>query len=537
MMRSTDTNPIITESYLREALADLNSEGVTAAFGMFFLHDLNLDAGPEESVLPEIQNDSELDLSVSAPRPKIRKFVYMPRGLEDCNMDDYPLGRNPTWSAVKRCLRNRPQILLREWLPVKGLHNLTQIGSIFVTFTSQFWTKVHPGRLKGDRPGKPKENEFSIDTAMKRWTMEHIRDNVPDASFEPCNSGFPNSRPGKMDPPFYDRRRLYFPLPSFEHNPKSEWLSFLKPGGYLHQFHQLINTIEECEEDNQSTLGVIDEDLKNIFDHLQCLPFSQQSTKSSKGLLWSQSKDKIRFMVNPKYLKVDGISHSSDNQRGYNPLTISKREFEKKIGLSVPPTRKRREGRTSTRTLGRRKPPARQVPNKASEDQEKTDSENVVLGSSTDGSWSRSRGSDTSDEGDCSSDLDNGSQKKAIIPGRRKLPARSAKIRVLQKRQMKKRSGKRNESGSSKENESGGQQNDSRDSDGSHEEDDSRISGQQKVSATEKLVSTRLLALRVLPARRAKTSAQQKPMVSLDSTTTNIADVLLSFQACCHTQN
>ena len=104
IMHSTDTNLIIMESYLREALADLNSEGLTTTFGMFFLHDLNLNARPQESMLPEIQDDSQLDLAVSAFCPKIHRSINRPHGLEDCNMNNFPLGRNSTWSAVKRCL-------------------------------------------------------------------------------------------------------------------------------------------------------------------------------------------------------------------------------------------------------------------------------------------------------------------------------------------------------------------------------------------------------------------------------------------------
>src|ERR1700735_1683507 len=62
MMRSVDTNPITTESYLKDALRDLNYHGVVAYFGMFFLHELNLDTRPEEPILPEIQDDNELVL-------------------------------------------------------------------------------------------------------------------------------------------------------------------------------------------------------------------------------------------------------------------------------------------------------------------------------------------------------------------------------------------------------------------------------------------------------------------------------------------
>jgi hypothetical protein len=214
MICSTDTNPIVTESYLKQVLIDLNAEGIAAAFEMFFLHDLNLYASPKEPMLPEIQDDNQEGFAASDHQPKICKLVKITCGLEDCNLNDYPLRRNPTWASVKRCLLNRPEASVADWHPMNSLHNITQISSIFVMFTSQLWTFIHSSCLEKKVAIKDKG---SLDAVMRRWTIDHIRHSIPHAAFEPCNPGFPGLWPGKKDLPFSKQRHIYFPHQASNH--------------------------------------------------------------------------------------------------------------------------------------------------------------------------------------------------------------------------------------------------------------------------------------------------------------------------------
>jgi len=358
MMRAVDTNPIIKESYIRRALMDLNFHGITGYFGMFFLHDLNWDAPPGEPLLPEIENDTQAMLAsikatVTRPQPYRHSPTLDLTDEEDLN--DYPLGRNPTWAAIKRCLLTRPLVLLKAWHPPHRLQNHTQVGNVFVMFTNQFWLYIHKDQLVKDYLPVS-----TLEEAMAIWKLQNIQSFLQQVDFIPCNAGLPGSRPGMQDLPFCDRRRIFFPPPSSENHPESKWNGFLRSNGYLSCYHRLLKVIEESGDNAQSLQNAIDEDLAVIFRHLQCLPLSRQSSKSSPGVLWTQLNGRAQLTVNPVYFKVKGVGNSGDGHKRSKPITISRKEFEKAIGhpgsSTKPPVRNRRRRLVSSRTLGRRKP-------------------------------------------------------------------------------------------------------------------------------------------------------------------------------------
>lgn len=399
MMRSVDSNPIVTESHLAEALANLNHHGIAGHFGMFFLHDLNLDARPGESLLPEIQDDSQQLLAdmKDTPCQRTTRRIFFPENGH--NLNNYPLGRNPTWAAITRCLSTLPTILLKEWHPLASTQRQMQIGKIFVMFTQQF-----PCYLQKALLAESWSTVTTLDEAMACWTLKKIRDSIINANFRPCNAGLLGSRTGKEDMPFSERRHIFFPPPDFEHHANSKWLGFLTHGGYLECYHRLLQ--ETSRGDNhESALDALDEHLRDIFHHLQCLPVSQLGTQSSPGQPWIQAGGHLQFIVNPKYFKIDGVGKSGGNNgERRQRLTVSRKQFEKMIGGSrvQHAAAKRRRDRVSAKTLGRRKPPFRKMKKDAANSMCKK----AESGESSDSDRGSHMSSDKADSGEDSENRD-----------------------------------------------------------------------------------------------------------------------------------
>jgi hypothetical protein len=352
MMMSVDSNPIVKDQYLRDALRELNPHGITAHFGMFFLHDLNLDAGPEVPLLPEIQNDTKLVLAAmkaqKTSRPKAPSLAFQHTS------NDYPLGKNPTWTAIQRRLSTDPMSLIAQWQPLDGLEHHSELGHIFSLFTTQFWAYLHMDQLTRDLM------EIStLEDAMKAWTVQNVIGTISEPAFIPCNAGLPGSRRGVQDLSFSERRHIYFPPPDAEHHPDSKWSSFLESSGYLTRYHQLLKRISDCDQ-AEAELKSLDDTLSNVFGHLQCLPFVQQSTKSSQGQIWMKLGGRIKVSVNPVYLKIKGIGKAIV-RRITQRATVTKKQFNKKLGITAPLKSKSRQKRNnvSSKSLGRRKPPVR----------------------------------------------------------------------------------------------------------------------------------------------------------------------------------
>lgn len=359
MMRAVDTNPIVKELYIRHALMDLNFHGIVGRFGMFFLHDLNWNASSGESLLPEIENDTQAMLAsikATVTGPQLYRHSPTLDLTDEEDLNDYPLGRNPTWAAIKRCLLNRPLILLKAWHALHHLQHHTQVGGIFVMFTNQFWLYIHKDQLVKDYLPVS-----TLEEAMAIWKVQNIQSFLQRVDFIPCNAGLPGSRPGVQDMPFRDRRHIFFPPSGSKNHPESKWNGFLRSNGYLARYHQLLEVIKESGDDAQSLQNAVDEDLAVIFGHLQCLPLSRPSSKSSPGVLWTQINGRAQLTVNPVYFKIKGVGNSGDGHKRNKPFAISRKEFEKAIGhqgsSTKPPERNRRRRLVSSRTLGRRKPP------------------------------------------------------------------------------------------------------------------------------------------------------------------------------------
>lgn len=333
MMRAVDTNPIITERYLKDALHALNIDGMMTHFGMFFLHDLNLDAGPDKPILDEIEEDSTSVLAVMkhlVARKQTRQPTERQPTSEEIG-NYYPLGMTPTWAAIKECLLTQPAILLKKWMFPSDIRSRAQVGRMFVTFTQQWWKYLE----LDESLAESLDHLSTLEEAMAAWTLENIHSRIPDVViFEPCNARFPGSRPGLWDQPFGERKHTYFSPSSFHPPEKSEWRSFLAQKGYLTEYHNLLRDIEEADREPHSSLKAIDDDLELIFSNLQCLPVTTKATHSTLGKTWTVSKGKVKIVVNDTYFNVEGIEngHGRNQKPSKRLVKTRKRTFEKKIG-------------------------------------------------------------------------------------------------------------------------------------------------------------------------------------------------------------
>ncbi|KAG1718941.1 uncharacterized protein EDB91DRAFT_1066083, partial [Suillus paluster] len=306
MLRSTTSTPIIYDFHVRESLALLEYRNVLETAGMFFLQEFDVGS---DACLDAVQQVDDVNvLAIMGVNAKAQRDRAVGR-LEsfqstEPELEDYPLGRKPTWNRLKAVVASSPATIMRPWAWSSWLSNTgLSVGRLFIMFTKHVWLMLTPEVLKGIRP-----HPNSLQEAMKCWTITSVDDTLAAVTFEASNAGLHDHTgvtPGRMGPrsrAFVDRCSLFFPDPDAPHKNNTQWSTLWEGDGYIAEFHRITATMGE----DQRTL--LKQGLTEIFSDIHCLP-------ASGTRVWTQRNDAIVFMTNPAFYKIDCIGRGGNSQK------------------------------------------------------------------------------------------------------------------------------------------------------------------------------------------------------------------------------
>ncbi|KAG1843312.1 hypothetical protein DFJ58DRAFT_854529 [Suillus subalutaceus] len=306
MLRSTTSTPIVYDFHVRESLALLEYRNVLETAGMFFLQEFDLDS---DTCLEEVQQIDDVNVlalmgvNAKAQRDRAVGRMHAWRSSES-ELEDYPIGRTPTWTRLKAALANSPAMIMRPWMWSSRLSNTQlSVGRLIVMFTRQMWLMLTPEVFKGIQP-----HPNSLQEAMKCWTITSIDDTLSAVAFEACNAGLHDSTgvtPGRMGPKsrtFADRCSLFFPDPDASHKNNTQWSTLWEGDGYIAEFHKIMKAMAEDQQ------KLLKKGLHEVFSDLHCLPASSQR-------VWIQRNDAILFTTNPAFYRIDCVGRGAESQR------------------------------------------------------------------------------------------------------------------------------------------------------------------------------------------------------------------------------
>ncbi|KAG1760492.1 hypothetical protein EV702DRAFT_985523 [Suillus placidus] len=306
MLRSTTTTPIIYDFHVRESLALLEYRNVLETAGMFFLQEFDL---ASETCLDEVQQVDDVNvlalMGVNAKAQRDRAVGRSnPQAMAESELEDYPLGRTPTWNRLKSAIANSPAMIMRPWSWSSRLFNMDlSVGRLFIMFTRHIWLMLTNEVLKGITP-----HPNSLQEAMKCWTITSVDDTLAAVAFEACNSGLQDhtgvtaGRLGPRSRRFGDRSTLFFPDPDASYKDNTQWSTLWEGDGYIAEFHRTIQTMDE---DQRASLK---QGLSEVFSEVHCLP-------ASGSRVWTQKNDAIVFITNPTFYRIDCIGRGGDRQQ------------------------------------------------------------------------------------------------------------------------------------------------------------------------------------------------------------------------------
>ncbi|KAG1762332.1 hypothetical protein EV702DRAFT_1228544 [Suillus placidus] len=306
MLRSTTTTPIIYEFHVRESLALLEYRNVLETAGMFFLQDFDL---ASNTCLEEVQQIDDVNvLALMGVNAKAQRDRAVGRSdgwrSTESEVEDYPLGRTPTWTRLKAAIASSPAMIMRPWTWSTRLSNTElSIGRLIVMFTRHMWLMLTNDVFKGIRPFPN-----SLQEAMKCWTITSIDDTLASVRFEACNFGLHDRTgvtPGRMGPKskaFVDRCSLFFPDPDTPHRDNDQWSTLWEEDGYIAEFHRMMKMMNEDQQE------LLKQGLCQVFSDLHCLPVSG-------ARVWVQRNDAIVFATNPAFYRIDSVGKGSESQK------------------------------------------------------------------------------------------------------------------------------------------------------------------------------------------------------------------------------
>jgi hypothetical protein len=293
---------------VNESLALLRFREVVDRFGMFFLHDLDLN---RRVCLPPVLAMDDLGVlkSLGVNLSKRRANIKFPDPDESTEI--YPLGEAPSWPDVERCIRDQPYLLMRPWSWSDDLGLLEQTAChLFLSFTTQIWTCLNARWRKNQTRISPK----TVKEAIECWTVNKVFSEIIDVSCMPCNANLPGSITGRRMPSFSDRQTLYFP-------PTSKDLT-----GYWHLLSQRPGYIKEyqdiCSGLSKDDISELNSDLSTLLSQCQCLPLSTQTKKNeskTQQVIWKVQNKKVLVMTNPSFYKLVRIGATSRHSKTRAP--------------------------------------------------------------------------------------------------------------------------------------------------------------------------------------------------------------------------
>ena len=370
IIRHVCHSPVAKQKYLRDALRDIRFQEVMSDYGMFFLHDLDLDRHCIDEIPSEDPDECKMAMSIDGKVPKPVEITpapnSQPTGL-------YPLGDMPAWSEVKVFIGRSAGVSMNKWVwDLEWDEENALAAQLFIRFTREYFATLKLEWLRADAP-----NPICLHDAMKAWTVEEIGTTLTSCWFIASNHGLKGKFTGARTQSFRENALGFFPPDSTAYE-NSSWAPFIQHG-YMGEYFQRV---EDLGDEEHQTLM---DDVCDIFGRLQCLPVITTPSQRSKGKVWTSSQDGIHLLTNPIFYKLKGIGSAPRTLTGSavarlprvkaSDVVINRRFIEMHGGSintddgerrNARRVAKVRTARLSTRTKNRRQPPTKRGGNSRS---------------------------------------------------------------------------------------------------------------------------------------------------------------------------
>jgi hypothetical protein len=296
LIQASAITPDIRIADLSSSLAVLCFAPVAERYGLFFLHDLDLETGD----LPEIV-DADDDRLLRILKVKRRRNQGTRRIREvELNQDGI---ESITWPELVNYVADHPTEFLHLFTWEDELVVDECAIDLFERFTCEYWMSLSAEYV--DQGALPPIT--CIKDAVEWWSIESFCAKTKhEVEFVPCNAGLTGAITGRRHPSFEDRRKVFFPGPDVQHGRLSSWNAFKEHGGYLEEYYNFLRSkSEEAVKETHAALDV-------IFSKVQCLP-----SITSKALLWNRRLDnlKLKIAVNPLYYRITTIKSTPRGKR------------------------------------------------------------------------------------------------------------------------------------------------------------------------------------------------------------------------------
>ena len=376
IIRHVCHSPTIKHQYLRDALRDVRFQEIISDYGMFFLHDLDLNRHCIDEIPAEDPDDCKMAMSLNGKVPKPLTVAHPPNshptGL-------YPLGEMPTWSEVKAFIGRGATVFINEWVWDPEWDDENPLAAqLFVQFTREYFATLKLDALRANSP-----SPTCLHDAMKAWSVDEITTTLMSCWFTASNHGLKGKFSGARSQSFRENALAFFP-PDSQPYDDSSWKPFLQHG-YMGEFFRRIEDLDDGDRE-----ALVDA-IGDIFGRLHCLPVVVTPSLKSKGKVWTATQEGIHLSTNPIFYKLKGIGNVPRILTGpavgrlprvkASNMVINRRLIEMHGGnVNLDRERRRtrrmakaRMARLSKRTKNQRQPPKRRK--KGSLSPEKTDSQ------------------------------------------------------------------------------------------------------------------------------------------------------------------
>lgn len=307
-MRLTVVNPTIVPAFLRANLRALRFEEIKAVYGMFFLHDLDLD----HYDIPEIDevDSKEVHELMGHPERKSksrRTAVHHSDSLAIVS-PDFPLGPNPSWDQVTEMLATHPLRMIKPWTYPATAQVTQKASALFITFSTQFWYGLHQSFLGSEQRPQPQ----TLEAAMGCWSLQSLQTLLGSICVVGSKAEIQHTTSSNHDITFVQRRDIFFPEDrSWAASRQSVWNQFYLQG-YLREYMDWINRYDE-EDAHVRGLKL---SLDTIFSNIQCLPLSvRPKGLKGRGKLWSADGLGVAFVANPAYYRLESLGHTGHTKK------------------------------------------------------------------------------------------------------------------------------------------------------------------------------------------------------------------------------
>ena len=362
IIRHTCHLPTVKAKYLLDALRDVHFQEIMSDYGMFFLHDLDLD---RHCILGIPDTDPTACKEAMSHNGKGRKPLMVAPPPSSGPSGLYPIGDSPAWAEIKAFIGRGAQTFMYKWVWDPDWDGVNETAAqLFVRFSREYFATLKDDALRADAP-----SPTCLEEAMNAWTVVELSHTLVSCWFIASNHGLDGKFPGARSLSFRDHAQMFFPMkPDYITN--SAWSPFLQHG-YIGRY---LRELEELGDDDQQQ--ALADAIADIFGRLHCLPVIVTPSQRSKVKVWTASHEGVHLLTNPIFYKLKRVGGpKADARVAANRLqrvkasnaVINKRLIEMNGGgaASAADAKRARKmardrmKRLSTKTRNKRQPPER----------------------------------------------------------------------------------------------------------------------------------------------------------------------------------